>query len=138
YQVINGSLSIGTMVAFVAYMDRVYSPLRRLINSSTVLTQSVASIDRVFEFMNEDYDITDKKEAKVLENVHGSVDFENVSFQYNEGEKTVLKQINLQVEKGETIALVGMSGGGKSTMISLIPRFYDVIDGAIKVDGTDL
>lgn len=137
YQVINGNMTIGTMAAFFAYLERVYSPLRRLINSSTVLVQSIASIDRVFEFMNEQYDIVDKPNAIHVERVHGDIDFENVTFQYDE-EHTVLKNINLQVNQGETIALVGMSGGGKSTLISLIPRFYDVSDGSIKVDGIDI
>lgn len=138
YQVINGDMTVGTMTAFVLYMERVYSPLRRLINSSTVLTQSIASIDRVFEFLNEKYDIVDKPDAKAITNVKGYVDIENVSFKYDENEPEVLKDVSLQVNKGETIAFVGMSGGGKSTLISLIPRFYDVTKGSIKVDGTDI
>lgn len=138
YQVINGSLSLGTMMAFVAYMERVYSPLRRLVNSSTLLTQSIASIDRVFELMNEKYDITDKPDARTLGRVHGTVDIRNISFRYEEEEPEVLKNITLHVEKGETIALVGMSGGGKSTIISLIPRFYDVTGGSIRIDGADI
>lgn len=137
-QVITGSLTVGTMVAFIGYMERVYSPLRRLINSSTALTQSIASIDRVFEFYNEDYDIKDKENAIALEDVQGRVDIENISFAYDEEDGEVLKNVSLQVEKGETIALVGMSGGGKSTLISLIPRFYDVTEGSIKVDGIDI
>src|SRR5690625_1987710 len=137
YHVISGNLTLGTMVAFVGYMERVYSPLRRLINSSTVLVQSIASIDRVFEFANEKYDVTDKKDAKELKRVNGSISMENVSFRYDE-EKQVLKNINLNVKEGETIAFVGMSGGGKSTLISLIPRFYDVTEGSIKVDGQDI
>ncbi|WP_026908262.1 ABC transporter ATP-binding protein [Paucisalibacillus globulus] len=137
YHVITGSMSVGTMVAFFAYLERVYSPLRRLINSSTVLVQSIASIDRVFEFMNEQYDIVDKPNAIKVERVHGDIDFEHISFQYDE-DYPILKNINLQVNQGETIALVGMSGGGKSTLISLIPRFYDVTSGSIKVDGIDI
>lgn len=138
YAVITGDLTVGTMVAFVSYMERVYSPLRRLINASTVLTQSVASIDRVFEFMDEPYDIEDKANAQALNRIRGDVAFEDISFQYNKDEQQVLKNVNLNVEKGETIALVGMSGGGKSTLVSLIPRFYDVNEGAIKVDGIDI
>ncbi|MBS3680965.1 ABC transporter ATP-binding protein [Ornithinibacillus massiliensis] len=137
YQVIVGNLTLGTMVAFFAYLERVYSPLRRLINSSTVLIQSIASIDRVFEFMNEKYDIVDKPNAVKAGRVHGDIEFDQVSFQYDD-ESTVLKNINLKVHQGETIALVGMSGGGKSTLISLIPRFYDVTGGSIKVDGIDI
>ncbi|WP_067728754.1 ABC transporter ATP-binding protein [Oceanobacillus damuensis] len=138
YQVIMGNVTLGTMVAFVGYMERVYSPLRRLINSSTTLVQAIASIDRVFEFMNEKYDIVDKDNAIEPGRVKGSVKLDNVSFRYDEEELPVLEGINLDVEKGETIAFVGMSGGGKSTLISLIPRFYDVTDGAIKVDGIDI
>ena len=138
YQVISGNLTMGTMVAFVGYMDRVYSPLRRLINSSTTLVQAMASIDRVFELLNVKHDITDKDNAVQLQRVNGDVDIENVSFQYDEEERYVLKNVNLHVKKGETIAFVGMSGGGKSTLISLIPRFYDVNSGSIKVDGMDV
>src|SRR5690625_3821312 len=138
YQVIGENLTLGTMVAFVGYMERVYSQLRRLVNASTVLTQAIASIDRVFEFYNEDYDIQDKEDAIELKQVNGQIDFEQVSFRYEDNEPEVLKNVNLSVNKGETIALVGMSGGGKSTLISLIPRFYDVTGGAIKIDGIDI
>src|SRR5699024_6433328 len=137
YQVINGDLTVGTMAAFYGYMERVYSPLRRLINSSTQLTQSIASIDRVFELMNEKYDVIDKPDATVLERANGKIDVENVSFQYEEEDFQVLKNVSLHVESGETIAFVGISGGRKSTVVSLIPRFYDVIGGSIKVDGMD-
>lgn len=138
YQVISGNLSMGTMVAFVGYMERVYSPLRRLINSTTALTQSIASIDRVMELFNEKYDIVDKPNAQSLDTIEGAIDIENISFRYDAEEGDVLKNVSLNVHKGETIALVGMSGGGKSTLISLIPRFYDVTSGAIKVDGIDI
>ncbi|WP_077624362.1 ABC transporter ATP-binding protein [Sediminibacillus massiliensis] len=138
YFAITGDLTVGTIAAFVGYMDRVYSPLRRLISSSTVLVQSIASMDRVFEFIDEKYDIVDDKDAKPLERVHGDVHFENVSFKYTDEESLVLKNINLDVKKGETVAFVGMSGGGKSTLISLIPRFYDVTEGRLKIDGTDI
>ncbi|MYL51046.1 ATP-binding cassette domain-containing protein [Halobacillus litoralis] len=138
YQVITGSLTVGTMVAFVGYMDRVYNPLRRLVNSATVLTQSIASMDRVFEFVDEKYDIIDKPGAKKMEHVRGDVKVEGVSFRYDEEDPLVLKNVNLDINQGETIAFVGMSGGGKSTLISLIPRFYDVTSGRISIDGTDI
>ncbi|MCM3719973.1 ABC transporter ATP-binding protein [Fictibacillus phosphorivorans] len=138
YQAISGNITIGALVAFVAYMDRLYNPLRRLVNSSTTLTQSIASMDRMFEFLDEKYDIEDLPKAKTLEHVKGALDFENVSFTYNEDETDVLHNVTLSVKPGETIALVGMSGGGKSSLISLIPRFYDVTEGSIKLDGTDI
>lgn len=138
YQVINGQLSVGTMVAFIAFIERVYSPLRRLVNSSTSLTQSFASMDRVFELMEEKYDIIDKENAIDLPEIEGEIEFDEVSFAYEEGGETVLMGIDFKVKPGETVAFVGMSGGGKSTIVGLIPRFYDVKDGAIRIDGHDL
>ncbi|WP_066305295.1 ABC transporter ATP-binding protein [Bacillus sp. FJAT-29814] len=138
YLVIHGQLSLGTMVAFFAYIDKLYSPLRRLVNSSTTITQSFASMDRVFEFLDEKYDVVDAPDAVECSNVKGNITFEDVSFAYDEGQELVLKNISLEVKKGETIALVGMSGGGKSTLVSLIPRFYDVTQGRILLDGRDI
>ena len=138
YQVIHGHLSVGTMAAFVAYIDSLYNPLRRLVNASTTLTQSVASMDRMFELFDEKYDIEDAKDAKPLQHVKGKIDFENVTFNYGENGRDVLKNINLHIAPGQTVALVGMSGGGKSTIISLIPRFYDVIKGSVKIDDIDV
>jgi ATP-binding cassette, subfamily B, putative efflux pump len=138
YLVIHGSLTLGTMIAFFAYIDKLYNPLRRLVNSSTTLTQSFASMDRVFEFLDVKYDIVDTPDAKECKDVKGDVIFENVQFTYNESEELILRDINLTVKKGETIALVGMSGGGKSTLVSLIPRFYDVTGGRILLDGVDI
>ncbi|MFD1204440.1 MULTISPECIES: ABC transporter ATP-binding protein [Sporosarcina] len=138
YQVIHGHLSVGTMVAFIAYIDRLYNPLRRLVNASTSLTQSFASMDRVFDLMEEPYDITDRPSASSMPRIEGEIEFDNVSFSYDEDDQKVLKAIDFTVNPGETVALVGMSGGGKSTIVSLIPRFYDVTDGAIRIDGHDL
>ncbi|RID81780.1 ABC transporter ATP-binding protein [Peribacillus asahii] len=138
YQVIHGGLSLGEMVAFIGFIDRLYNPLRRLVNSSTTLTQTLASMDRMFEFVDEKYDITDKPGAVELEKVAGNITFENVSFAYDETEERTLKRIHLEVNQGETIALVGMSGGGKSSLVSLIPRFYDVTEGRILLDGKDI
>ena len=138
YQVINGNLSVGTMVAFIAFIERVYSPLRRLVNSSTSLTQSFASMDRVFELMEEKYDITDKENAVSLPEIHGEIEFDNVSFSYEENGENVLKGINFKANPGETVAFVGMSGGGKSTIVGLIPRFHDVKSGAVRIDGHDI
>jgi len=126
------------MVAFFAYIDKLYSPLRRLVNSSTTITQSFASMDRVFELMDETYDITDSPNAVDCRTVKGDISFQHVWFSYDQEGEMVLKDISLNVKRGETIALVGMSGGGKSTLVSLIPRFYDVTSGRILLDGTDI
>ncbi|CAM3858550.1 ABC transporter ATP-binding protein [Mesobacillus zeae] len=138
YEVVLGNLTIGTMMAFIAYIDKLYNPLRRIVNSSTTITQSIASMDRVFEFMDEKYDIEDAPNAVELKGFNGNVTFDNVSFAYSEEEQPVLKNISIDVHRGETTALVGMSGGGKSSFVSLIPRFYDVSDGRIMLDGKDI
>ncbi|TAA67096.1 ABC transporter ATP-binding protein [Planomicrobium okeanokoites] len=138
YQVIQGNLTLGTMVAFIAYIERLYNPLRRLVNSSTTLVQSLASMDRVFELVDEDYDVTDKKGARDLKVVDGKLEFRNVSFHYNDGGTEVLSDMSFTVKPGQTVALVGMSGGGKSTIVSLIPRFYDVTGGGIYMDDHNL
>ncbi|NNU93561.1 ABC transporter ATP-binding protein [Geobacillus sp. NFOSA3] len=138
YQVLLGHITVGTLVAFVGYIDRLYSPLRRLVNSSTTLTQSFASMDRMFEFLDETYDIVDAPNAMGCKEVKGDIVFENVTFAYNKNEPPVLRDISFSVKAGETIALVGMSGGGKSTLVSLIPRFYDVTKGRILLDGIDI
>lgn len=135
YQVINGPLSLGTMVAFIAYIERLYGPLRRLVSSSTTLTQSIASMDRMFELIDEPYEVKNKENALTLPRASGEVRFENVAFQYEVDGSSILKNMNFTIKSGETVAFVGMSGGGKSTIISLIPRFYDATDGAVFVDG---
>ncbi|MEK3659864.1 ABC transporter ATP-binding protein [Paenibacillus sp. FSL F4-0236] len=138
YQVIHGNLTVGTFVAFFGYLDRMYAPLRRLINSSTVLTQASASLERVLELLDEPYDIVDKPGARPLTNARGEIDFHNVWFKYNEENDWVLKDINLSIKPGQTVAFVGMSGGGKSSLISLIPRFYDISKGSLQMDGQDI
>jgi subfamily B ATP-binding cassette protein MsbA len=138
YQVINGNLTVGTMVAFIAYIERLYNPLRRLVNSSTTLTQAYASMDRVFELMDEKYDVEDGPNAKAISSVKGKLQFDGVSFRYEEENNLVLNNMNFTVEPGQTAAFVGMSGGGKSTIISMIPRFYDATSGSVKIDDIDI
>ncbi|MGE6489331.1 ABC transporter ATP-binding protein [Paenisporosarcina sp. NPDC076898] len=138
YQVIHGNLSVGTMVAFIAYIERLYSPLRRLVSSSTTLTQAFASMDRVFELMDEKYDIQDGPNAKHMPAIKGKLQFDHVSFRYEEENNLVLNNMNFTVEPGQTAAFVGMSGGGKSTIISMIPRFYDATSGSVKIDDLDI
>ncbi|MET1013881.1 MAG: ABC transporter ATP-binding protein [Paenisporosarcina sp.] len=138
YQVIMMNLTVGTMVAFIAYIERLYNPLRRLVNSSTTLTQAYASMDRVFELMDEKYEITDRENAQNLPKIAGELRFERVSFRYETENELVLNNLNFTVKPGETAAFVGMSGGGKSTIISMIPRFYDSTEGSVKIDGTDI
>ncbi|WP_285860069.1 MULTISPECIES: ABC transporter ATP-binding protein [Paenibacillus] len=138
YQVIQGHLTLGTFVAFFGYLDRLYAPLKRLINSSTILTQASASWERVLELLDEPYDMTDDQHAMQLPAGSHSVAFRNVWFKYQEQGSWVLKNISLQVNPGQTVAFVGMSGGGKSSLVGLIPRFYDIQKGSVIVGGKDV
>ncbi|HHO6114704.1 SAV1866 family putative multidrug efflux ABC transporter [Staphylococcus aureus] len=138
YLAISGSITVGTLAAFVGYLELLFGPLRRLVASFTTLTQSFASMDRVFQLIDEDYDIKNGIGAQPIEIKQGRIDIDHVSFQYNDNEAPILKDINLSIEKGETVAFVGMSGGGKSTLINLIPRFYDVTSGQILIDGHNI
>ncbi|PAD75883.1 ABC transporter ATP-binding protein [Paenibacillus campinasensis] len=137
YRVIQGDLTLGTFVAFFGYLERMYAPLRRLINSSTVLTQASASLERVQELLDEPYDIVDAPNARKLDKA-GQIQFDRVWFRYSDENGWVLKDINLTIEQGQTVAFVGMSGGGKSSLIGLIPRFYDVQQGAVRINGQDV
>ena len=137
YQVLGGNLTVGALAAFVAYLERLYGPLRRLVSSSTTLTQSIASMDRVFHLFDEKYDVTDRENAQPMDVSRGEIEFQDVGFGYDGKSTNTLNHINFRIVPGETVAFVGMSGGGKSTLVSLIPRFYDVTDGAIKIDGKD-
>ncbi|HGL5763956.1 TPA: SAV1866 family putative multidrug efflux ABC transporter [Staphylococcus aureus] len=138
YLAISGSITVGTLAAFVGYLELLFGPLRRLVASFKTLTQSFASMDRVFQLIDEDYDIKNGVGAQPIEIKQGRIDIDHVSFQYNDNEAPILKDINLSIEKGETVAFVGMSGGGKSTLINLIPRFYDVTSGQILIDGHNI
>lgn len=136
--VIKGKLTIGEFVAFYGYLDRLYTPLRRLVNASTELTQASASLERVMELLNEPQGIKDDLAALPLKKVAGRIEFQDVSFRYREENDYVLRDIDLTIEPGQTVAFVGMSGGGKSSLISLLPRFYDIQEGSIRIDGQDI
>ncbi|AMO87742.1 multidrug ABC transporter ATP-binding protein [Solibacillus silvestris] len=138
YQFLQGDLSIGVLVAFYAYIERLYGPLRRLVSSSTTLTQSIASMDRMFELMDEKYEVQNKPDAMVLPAAKGKLQFDRVTFKYDKGGNTILNKVDFTIEPGQTVAFVGMSGGGKSTIVSLIPRFYDVTEGAVKIDDQNV
>lgn len=138
YLVALGDLTIGAFVAFYSYLDRLYSPLRRLVNASTELTQASASLERVMELMHETPEIQDQSGAKELRDVRGEIEFRGVSFRYLEDGEWVLRGIDLNIPHGQTVALVGMSGGGKSSLVSLLARFYDIQEGSITIDGRDI
>jgi len=136
-EAINGTLTIGALVAFSAYLAMLVMPMRFLGFFVSGYQLSMAAGDRVFGIMDADPDIKERPNAITLPKLQGHVRFDNVSFSYGEG-KRILRNINLEVKPGETVALLGETGSGKSTIIRLIPRFYDVISGKITVDGHDV
>jgi ATP-binding cassette subfamily B protein len=137
YLFIQGEISIGSIIAFVALLGRLYSPVSQLSNIHIDVTRSLALFKRIFEYFDQKEEIEDKRDAIRLETIKGKVDFENVHFSYN-SEVKVLEDISFSVEPGTMVALVGSSGAGKTTITNLIPRLYDVMEGSIKIDDQDI
>jgi ABC-type multidrug transport system fused ATPase/permease subunit len=135
--VIQDALSLGSMVAFYFYLARLMGPVRMIGFMTSMLVRANAAAERVFEIMDAEVDVHDKEDAKEKDEVEGHINFEDVWFSYD-GENMVLKDIDLDVRPGQTVAILGATGSGKSSIINLIPRFYDVTRGAIRLDGEDL
>jgi ATP-binding cassette subfamily B protein len=136
-QVISGALSLGTIVAFYFYMNRLMRPVRMLGFMTSMFVRANAAAERVFEVVDAQVDVEDREGATDLKEVEGRIVFEDVWFSYD-GENMVLKDIDLAVEQGQTVAILGATGSGKSSIINLLPRFYDVSRGSIKLDGVDI
>lgn len=135
--IISGEMTAGSFASFVTSLLLLYKPMKTLGGTLTSIQGVFVSFGRVFELFDIKPSITNKQNAQTMTDLHSSIDFENVCFEY-EKDRPVLNNINMHVNKGETIALVGNSGGGKSTLVNLLPRFYDVLSGAIKFDGVDI
>jgi subfamily B ATP-binding cassette protein MsbA len=136
WSVIVGGRTQGEFMAFMAAMFLMYGPFKGLSRTYTAVHQGLAGAERVFEMLDEKPSITDKLDAKEAKPFNRSIEFEDVSFAY--ADAPVLKHINLTIKAGQRVALVGMSGVGKSTLVDLIPRFYDVSAGRIMIDGVDV
>lgn len=132
-----GTLTAAEFMAYLLYANVLLTSIRRIVDFLEQFQRGMTGIDRFFEIMDAPEDITDAPNAKKLTNVRGAVAFENVGFHYA-GETDVLHHLNLTVQPGQSIALVGPSGAGKSTLCNLIPRFYDVTEGRILIDGQDV
>ena len=135
-EVISGRSTTGNFFSFLTALFLLYEPIKKLNKENHNIQQGLAAGQRVFEIIDRKPEIEDKEDAIELEKVDGIVEFKAVSFKYDE--KMVLKNINLRIEKNEVIALVGESGVGKSTLANLIPRFYDITEGSLTIDGTDI
>lgn len=133
-----GLVSITDLVTFILYINVFTDPIKTLIDFTEQFQNGYSGFERFMEILNIEPDIADRPDAKTINNVRGEIEFDDVSFRYEQDTQTVLNHINLKVSAGEYVALVGSSGAGKTTLCSLIPRFYDVTEGSVKLDGTDV
>jgi subfamily B ATP-binding cassette protein MsbA len=137
YRVMTGAISVGSLAAFYSYVLTMWAPVRWLAMVNQMSQQAIAAGERIFQILDTPLDVTEKPDAIQLPRLKGKVEFQNVSFAYGNN-PPLLRNINVTVEPGQTLALVGPSGSGKTTLINLIPRFYDVTTGRVLVDGYDV
>ena len=137
-QALNGDVTVGVLVAFVAALNNFFDPIQQLSQLYTTYQAGMAALDKIFELLDEKPDLADPPDALVLDRVRGDIRFEDVTFSYGAGGGDALCHIDLHVPPGQTVALVGATGAGKSTFAKLVARFYDPTSGRILVDGHDL
>ncbi len=134
----NKIIALSDLLTFLLYINNIIEPVRKLINFTEQFQNGITGFDRFMEIMDIQPDIVDKKDAVSIKDVKGKIEFREVSFRYNDTKTDVFRNIDLKVESGDYLALVGSSGVGKTTLCSLIPRFYEVSSGKILLDGTDI
>ena len=137
-QIVEGTLTLGEWQKFSLYLVYVFIPMGQLGFIISLLAQAAASADRIFEILDTENEVQDKDGAVELDDLEGEVTFENVTFRYFESGEPVLSEINFTAKPGQTVALLGSTGSGKTTIINLIPRFYDASEGSIQIDGMDV
>ena len=135
--IVNGTITSGNFVSFITALLMLYTPLKNISGNVVAVQHSFMAIERIFDLLDAPLPICNKCDARDLPDIRESIVFDDVVFEYVPG-RPVLKNIHLEVHVGETLALVGNSGGGKSTLVSLLPRFYDIRGGSIKIDGTEI
>ena len=138
YLIMRNRMDIATLITFNMYVASVQSPIRKLAQFTEQFTQGMAGFQRFRAIMHESPDIVDAPDAVPLDHVEGDIEFRDVTFSYDENKDAVLSHVSLHIRPGEMLALVGPSGGGKSTLCQLIPRFYEATQGSITLDGTDI
>jgi len=135
--ILNDTLSAGTLVLFVQYLNKMYKPMQELSKMTDTYSKAAVGYERIQEILQLDKEVRDLPRARVMNRVKGKIEFENVHFSYKP-EQPVLRDVNFAVEAGQVAALVGPTGAGKSTIIGLISRFYDPLEGVVKIDGIDI
>ncbi|MBV9607955.1 MAG: ABC transporter ATP-binding protein, partial [Acidobacteria bacterium] len=135
--VLNGSLTAGSLIVFILYLAKMYKPMQELSKMTDSYSKAVVGYERIKEVMETDREVMDLPRARPAPRFKGEIVFDNVSFAYSP-ESPILKDVNLSIKPGQLVALVGPTGAGKTTIISLIPRFYDPDSGVVKIDGTDI
>lgn len=133
---INGGITVGNLQAFIRYIWQINQPLSQVTQLSSAIQSAFAAVERVFEFLNEEEQVEDKKDSIKLENPKGNVSFEHVRFGYSD-DKILIHDLNAEIKAGQMVAIVGPTGAGKTTLINLLMRFYELKGGAIKIDGVD-
>lgn len=133
-----GELNAADLVTFLLYINNFTEPVKKLVNFTEQFQNGYSGYERFLEIMSIAPDIADRPDAVSVTNVQGDIEFDDVSFHYEDSEENVLSHVNLKVKPGEYVALVGSSGAGKTTLCSMIPRFYDVTSGSIRLDGKDI
>ena len=134
----SGELSSADLVTFLLYISNFTEPVKKLVNFTEQFQNGYSGYERFLEIMSIAPDIKDEPDAVAINNAKGDIEFDHVTFHYEENKENVLSNVNLKVKQGEYVALVGSSGAGKTTLCSLIPRFYDVTEGSVKLDGNDV
>src|ERR671914_2209074 len=137
YLVVTGTLTVGLLTAFLIYVQQFFRPIQLASQVYTQAQAALAGAERIYEILDEEPEPPDPPDAERLEEVEGRIEFENVTFAYEPG-RPVLRDVSFEVEPGQTVALVGPTGAGKTTIANLIPRFYDVSAGSVRVDGRDV
>ncbi|MDA0172788.1 ABC transporter ATP-binding protein/permease [Solirubrobacter taibaiensis] len=136
-QAVNGEITIGVLVAFLAALNNFFDPIQQLSQLYTTYQSGMAALDKIFELLDEEPDLVDAPDATVLPRLRGEIELDDVSFSYG-GDAYALRDVSLRVPPGQTVALVGTTGAGKSTFAKLVARFYDPTSGSVRVDGHDL
>lgn len=137
YLIVNGEISGGTFVSFIVALIMLYNPIKTIGNNFASVQTSLLAMERVFTLKENTPEIINSENATELKNIKKSIKFNNVSFEYEES-KPILANINLEIPLGKVYAFVGNSGGGKSTLVNLLPRFYDAVSGSVEIDGKDI